>query len=202
MKYYYTYLLRHKLDGRLYIGSRGCNCLPEEDTAYMSSSKAVTKEYLALCAKRIIRVFKTRIDALEHEIRLHNMFDVAVNPKFFNASKQTSIKFDRTGVPMSDKQKERISKANKISCNRPEVKERYRQAKLGTKVSDATKQKLRELNLGSNSPKAKKVLCIETGVTYGSVSEAGIAVGVHYSGIVKACTGKQKTAKNFTWKYI
>ena len=202
MKYYYTYLLRHKLDGRLYIGSRGCNCLPEEDTAYMSSSKAVTKEYLALCTKRIIRVFKTRIDALEHEIRLHNIFDVAVNPKFFNASKQTSIKFDRTGVPMSDKQRERISKANKISCNRPESKERYRQAKLGTKVSDATKQKLRELNLGSKSPKAKKVLCVETGVTYGSVSEASIAVGIHYSGIAKACSGKQKTAKNFTWKYI
>ncbi len=47
-----------------------------------------------------------------------------------------------------------------------------REARTGVIVSDTTKQKLRELNLGGNSPKAKKVLCVETNITYRSVSEA------------------------------
>ena len=198
--YYYTYLLINKSDYRLYVGSRGSKVPPKEDP-YMSSSKTVSKEFLQNCSKFILKTFLTREAALLHEIHLHNLYDVAANPRFFNASKQLSTKFDRTGVKLSESQKQNISKANKIACNRPEVKEKFRQSRLGVVMKDSTKQKLRELNLGSKSAKAKKVICIETNTIYGSFSEAALAVGIHYSGIVKVCNNTQKYAAGYTWKY-
>lgn len=200
--YYYVYLLINKTDHRLYVGSRGSIVPPNEDIAYKSSSKVVSKEYLENCSKFIIKTFLTRYDALLYEIHLHNLYDVGVNVRFFNASKQTSTKFDRTGIPMSQEQRDRISKSNKISCNRPESKERYRQHRLGTIMADSTKQKLRELNLGSKSAKAIKILCVETNTIYGSISEAANAVNIHYSGIAKVCAGKQQYAAGYTWKYL
>lgn len=202
MKYFYTYLLINLDDGLMYIGSRGCSILPEEDTKYMSSSKAVSKDYLNRCDKLILDVFLTYKDALAHEIYLHNLHNVAVNPKFFNKSKQTSTKFTISGTRQSEETKKKISEANKISKGTPQAREKQRQRRLGAVVSDSTKQLLRELNLGGNSPKAKKVLCIETGMLFKSVSEAATYYNIHYSSICKVCSGKQKTAAKHTWKYI
>lgn len=202
MKYYYTYLLISPDDGLMYIGSRGCDVPPEMDTKYMSSSKAVSKEYLNRCDKLILEVFLTYKDALSHEIYLHNLHDVAVNAKFFNKSKQTSTKFTIAGTRQSAETKMKISEANKISRGTPQAREKQRQRRLGTIVSDSTKLLLRELNLGGNSPKAKKVLCIETNMLFKSVSEASSYYNIHYSSICKVCSGKQKTAASYTWKYI
>lgn len=202
MKYYYTYLLISPDDDLMYIGSRGCNVSPEEDTRYVSSSRSVSKDYLNRCDKLILEVFLTYKDALEHEIYLHTLHDVAISPKFFNKSKQTSTKFTISGTSHSEETKKKISEANKISMGTPQARERQRQRRLGAVVSDSNKQLLRELNLGGNSPKAKKVLCIETGMLFRSVSEAAAYYDIHYSSICKVCSGKQKTAAGQTWKYI
>lgn len=202
MKYFYTYLLINLDDGLMYIGSRGCSVLPEEDTNYMSSSKAVSKDYLNRCDKLILDVFLTYKDAIDHEIYLHNLHDVATSSKFFNKSKQTSTKFTIAGTHHSEETKKKISEANKISKGTPQAREKQRQRRLGAVVSDSTKQLLRELNLGGNSPKARKVLCIETGMLFRSVSEAATYYDIHYSSICKVCSGKQKTAASHTWKYI
>ena len=82
-KYYYTYLLISSHDDRMYIGSRSSSVPPEEDTAYMSSSKAVSKEYLSNCQKFILSTFLTYKDALMHEVFLHDIYDVAKNTDFF-----------------------------------------------------------------------------------------------------------------------
>lgn len=198
---HYTYLLISSLDQKMYIGSRSCNMDPEKDVQYKSSTKLVPKEYLQNCKKYILKVHLTKIAAIEHEIFLHNLFEVGINPEFFNGAKQTSTKFDRSGIPMSDLQKERISKANIIARNTPESKLKSRNARLGVKVSQKTRDKLRKLNLKSNSPKAKPITCIETSQNFGSVIEASDWAGIHYSGIVKVCSDKQKTAGGYTWKY-
>ena len=200
--YYYTYLLVSKQDNRLYIGSRGCPCKPEEDTSYMSSSKVESKEYLQNCLKIVLKTFLTRADALKHEIFLHEAFDVGNNPYFFNKVKQTTTKFDRSGQPLTLEHRKRISMANKISCNTPESKEKYRNNRLGKRLSDTTKSKLRECNLGGKSAKAKPILCKETGVVFEAISEAAIWAKVHYSSIVKVCNNKQRTAGGYTWQYI
>lgn len=110
--YYYTYLLINTQTDQMYIGKRQSRIPPEEDTSYMGSSNYVPK---LECDKIILSEFKTAIEAVNEEIRLHTLFDVVNNPKFYNRSKQTSVKFDTTGLKFSltEEQKLKISKATK-----------------------------------------------------------------------------------------
>jgi hypothetical protein len=96
----------------------------------MSSAKTVSKEYKQNCTKSILKTFKARKEALAHEIYLHNLFEVAINPAFFNAAKQTSTGFDTTGIPMhkyrsykmTDETKKQISNKLKGQQQSPETK--------------------------------------------------------------------------------
>ena len=110
--YYYTYLLTNIHNGMQYIGKRQCSCLPNEDTAYMGSSKYVPKEE---CTKQILQVFTSHKEAVLDEIRLHDLYDVGVNPNFYNRAKQTSIKFDTTGFRfnLTPEQRKKISESSK-----------------------------------------------------------------------------------------
>jgi hypothetical protein len=106
-KYHYVY---HSYEewGREYIGVRSCKCSPEEDIKYFGS---FTDKTFNPTEKTILFVCKTRKEAAEIEIELHDFFDVAVNPKFANRAKAKSIKFDMTGVPNTAEQKRKISVA-------------------------------------------------------------------------------------------
>lgn len=98
---HYVYLLQHPTDRLKYIGVRSCKCTIEQDP-YKSSSKSVTKQYLSECTKTILKVFTTRKEAVEYEIYLHNLYDVAKNPEYFNCAKQTATKFDQSGKIFSN----------------------------------------------------------------------------------------------------
>lgn len=109
---YYTYLLINRNNGMMYIGKRQSVCKPEEDTSYMGSSKYVPK---AECDKIILSCFDNHLDAVNEEIRLHQLYDVANNPLFYNKSKQTSTKFDTTGFRfnLTEEQKIKLSNSSK-----------------------------------------------------------------------------------------
>lgn len=87
--YYYVYYSYEEW-GRGYIGYRGCDCLPEEDTKYFGSFKDKT---FKPTQKIILGVYKVQEDAIMAEIILHNFYNVDVNPHFANRAKQTSKKF-------------------------------------------------------------------------------------------------------------
>jgi hypothetical protein len=108
--YYYTYLLTNVTNGMKYIGKRQSTVHPTLDTAYKGSSKYVPKEE---CTKEILAIFDTSEEATLDEIRLHNEFNVAINPMFYNRAKQTSTKFDTTGMKFSltEEQCKKISQA-------------------------------------------------------------------------------------------
>ena len=93
-KHHYVYR-SYEEHGRDYIGTRSCNCLPEQDTKYLGS---FTDKTFNPTGKVILFVCETRKEALEIEIELHAFFDVAVNPQFANLAKATSTKFDTTGT--------------------------------------------------------------------------------------------------------
>jgi len=76
-------------------------------------------------------------------------------------------------------------------------------------------QKLSEKNKGKNNPmygvrlpenilekKRKKVLCVETGKIYNSLTEASKEEKINISCLSETCNGKQKTSKGYHWKYI
>ena len=93
-KHHYVYR-SYEEHGRDYIGTRSCNCLPEQDTKYLGSFADKT---FNPTGKVILFVCETRKEALEIEIELHAFFDVAVNPQFANLAKATSTGFDRSGT--------------------------------------------------------------------------------------------------------
>lgn len=50
--------------------------------------------------------------------------------------------------------------------------------------------------------KGKKVKCVETGIVYNSIREAGASVGIHYTCIRDCFNGKQKTAGKYHWEVV
>lgn len=96
--YHYTYLIKSKENKMKYIGVRSCTCHPNNDD-YWSSSRHLPKDVRKTHKKRILGTYTTRIEAVEHEIYLHDKYDVGKNVEFYNRAKQTSTRFDTSGVP-------------------------------------------------------------------------------------------------------
>jgi hypothetical protein len=89
-EYYYTYYSYEEW-GMGYFGSRGCNCLPEEDVKYFGS---FSDKNFNPTQKIILKDdYNTREEAYADEIILHDYYDVANNPHFANRAKATSTKF-------------------------------------------------------------------------------------------------------------
>lgn len=106
MLYHYTYRITNTVEKKYYYGMHSCDCLPKEDIGvkYWSSSKKPSfindqKVNPQNYKYKIIKIFNTRTEALEHEIFLHKKFEVGVNLSFYNGAKQTSTKFDTSGIP-------------------------------------------------------------------------------------------------------
>jgi len=97
--------------------------------------------------KEILSTWKTRELAVIEEIRLHDKFDVAKNPLFYNKSKQTNTGFDTTGTTLSEEHKAKI-RAKPFKKHTEESKRLISQSKMGHEVSLTTRLKL------SNSPSA------------------------------------------------
>lgn len=50
--------------------------------------------------------------------------------------------------------------------------------------------------------KGKKVICLETGIIYSTIREAGRELNLHYQSIYKVCRGKRKTTGGYHFKYV
>ncbi len=93
--HHYTYLITYK-NGLKYMGVRSSEDKPEEDNYYGSSKH--TPDVSEVVTKEILGIYPNRSEALQAEIAYHSLHDVGVNPLFLNRSKQTSVKFDTTGI--------------------------------------------------------------------------------------------------------
>ena len=62
-------------------------------------------------------------------------------------------------------------------------------------------QNRRSYKLGDN-PRAKSVFCVELNKTFDCAQRAQEELGIDRKCIGKACTGKQKTAGKFHWRYV
>lgn len=71
----------------------------------------------------------------------------------------------------------------------------------GVPRSDETKEKLSKANYSKNSPRAKQVVCIETGTVYSCAMDVERIFGVNHSNISACCRGKQKSAIGYHWRY-
>lgn len=103
-KYHYVYRITNKTEGMHYYGARSCNCLPKEDIGIKYFSSSTSKEFIThqkqnpkVYKYKVIKLFNTRVDAVEYEVYLHQRFNVKCHDKFYNKANQKSKKFDTTG---------------------------------------------------------------------------------------------------------
>lgn len=96
--YHYTYWLTDLNTNMHYIGCRTSNVPPIQDK-YFSSSKKIKQLIVEghQFDKKVLAIWPSRTDAITHEILLHDIFNVGINPQFLNKSKQTSTGFDTSG---------------------------------------------------------------------------------------------------------
>ena len=89
-EYYYTYYSYEEW-GRGYIGSRGCECLPEDDVQYLGS---FTDKTFKPTQKIILKTdYASREKAYADESILQQYYKVVENKHFANRAYQTSTKF-------------------------------------------------------------------------------------------------------------
>lgn len=76
----------------------------------------------------------------------------------------------------------------------------------GKHHTEETKRKLAEAHIGKPAPQAsiekhqKKVLCVETGVIYNSITEAAMQNGVTITAISRVLRGEGKTSAGYHWE--
>jgi len=147
-KNHYTYLIVniYSYFPRKYIGTRSTDLEPLEDLGviYFSSTKQPfiqeQKDYPERFEYYILGVFDTREEAMQLEIKLHALYNVKVNPDYYNKCNATSTGFDITGNkeigakigqiqkgvkrgPRSKEWCENISKGKKLSHSSMTVEE-------------------------------------------------------------------------------
>lgn len=138
--HYYVYY-SYEPWGRGYIGHRGCNCLPEEDTKYLGSYKDKT---FKPSQKIILQTFKTRKEAITAEIILHDFYRVDINPYFANRSKQkvTGFFYDASGNKYPNRKPHPPRKQTRST------RQKLTEINTGKKHSESTKNKLKQLVSG------------------------------------------------------
>jgi hypothetical protein len=160
-KYFYVYYSYEKW-GRGYIGSRGCKCLPSEDIKYFGSFSDKT---FKPTQKIILQTYNSRGDAIIDEVKLHNFYEVDINPHFANRSKQTSAKFyfDPTGIIRSVQTREKISGKNNPMFGKTHSEEaRQKISEVAKNISSETRRKMSVAKIGKNSPMLGKPHSEET----------------------------------------
>ena len=119
----YVYQIVHLPTLKSYIGSRtakGCDpsgigtkyFSSSRDKEFMLEQKEKPENFLYFILKKFDENYK---ECIEYEIYLHDKYNVGVNKRFYNKSKQTSTGFSTTGTTYicSDKKKRNISIGNK-----------------------------------------------------------------------------------------
>jgi hypothetical protein len=131
--YHYTYIITNTTNQMKYIGVRSCSCLPENDSDYMGSSKALDEsmnETPESFTKTIIGTFPTRENANADEQWLHEMYDVARNPEFYNLM-NAPLGFDNTGKHHTPEIRKKLSLSHKGNTHTEESKKKISLSKIG-----------------------------------------------------------------------
>ncbi len=112
--------------------------------------------------------------------------------------RKNEIRAFMTGREVLPETREKLRAANIGKRHSEEAKEKMRRAKIGRKLSDETRAKMRITNAGK---RAKRVVCVDTGIEYRSMFDAEQATGAKHENIAKVCLGKRQHAGGLRWRY-
>ena len=124
--YHYLYRITNLVEQKHYYGIRTSrNILPHQDLGVKYFSSSLDKEFIKDQKEhpenyryKVIIVADSRKRVVELEIKIHNKFNVGVNPKFYNKTIQTSSGFDVSGKATY---KDKDGKLFNVSVNDPRI---------------------------------------------------------------------------------
>lgn len=109
----------------------------------------------------------------------------------------------------SDETRRKISETKKAQCLNPEYRELMSRVHKGISppnkgkpMSQEQKLKISLAKRGTEGRGKRKVICIETGTIYESITKAAELVGIGAGKIVQVCKHTRNTAKGFHWEYV
>lgn len=150
-KFHYVYRITNTKLNKHYYGVRSSNIEPSKDLGFKYFSSSSDTQFIEDQMNnpqdykyKIVSEFNSREEALELEIKLHTKFNVGINESFYNRAKQTSIFYDKTGIPLSSEHRAKMSKKLKGRVFSKETLERMRLGQLGNKLSEETKAKIKK----------------------------------------------------------
>ncbi len=129
---------------------------------------------------------KNSLKTEEHKIKISKS-KIGKKRGCFSKEWKENISKALKGRVFSKEHRDKISKANKL-----------RKGNNITFISDEQRNKMIR---GLKSKCCKKIICIETGVTYGSIREAAVELKLNPSNICAVLKGKLKTTGKFSFKY-
>ena len=192
-KYHYTYLIQHRTRDKRYIGVRSSDVHPTEDTSYWGSSKHLPNNIQEDHIKIILKIHPTREKAVEHEILLHKLNDVAKNPTYYNRARQTTKRFDTTGTVLSTQHKLKCSKALTGNTHTEETKKLLSEKLKGRVFTEETKKRMSDTHKKlASSPNYKNN---RQGVTLSEDIKTKISKAI----IEKGCNKGTKNNKFKPW---
>lgn len=136
----------------------------------------------------ILAVWKTEQEAFAHEEFLISV----MKEKLVNL---TSGGEGCAGRVQSKAEKDKRANSHRGKKRSPQSLANMSKAQKNNIVSLAALQEARE-------KQKKKILCVETGIVYDSLSEAGHLSGVLFQNISKACKGIRQHAGGYKWEFI
>lgn len=81
-----------------------------------------------------------------------------------------------------------------------ETKQKISEANKGKQLTEETKQKISNF-MNNNHPRAKKVICLETGEVFLSTRKAAEAYNTSHTCISRVCNGERKTTAGKHWEW-
>ena len=152
--------------------------------------------------------------------------------KFKSLTTQNGYNLEAGGRAFHEVSEETRRKISQIQTGRKrpamseEAKEKIRQAMIGKKMPQRTEEHCRKLSEslsgrcfteehcrhiseskvgtqgGANNPRARKVLCVDTGEVFETIKAAGDYINGSPKNIIAVCAGRLKTSGGYRWKYV
>ena len=122
--------------------------------------------------------------------------------KFVSEETRTKQSEAQKGKKFSEEHKRKIGDARR-GCRMREESKRIlsEKAKLRSH-SPETRAKMSEMRSRGKSPRARKVLCVETGEIFLCGKDASEFKCVNYSRLLECCKGKCNTTGGYHWRYV
>ena len=148
-KYHYVYRITNTKLSKHYYGVRTSNIEPSKDLGfkYFSSSsdtefrddqKNNPQDYKYV----IVSVFKTREEASQLEIKLHDKFNVDLSESFYNKTKANTIGFSNAGKLHSNSTRNKISLSNTGKIRNEHQRKNISESLVGRKLSQQHARKI------------------------------------------------------------